>query len=417
MPNRDDGLFTWSRTPVNNFKKGLHRYSKYNDPTYLGFTLLFDWYTPDENSSYGGSPLLSGYVNEQSQGPNPEAWNTKAGTAMDYLRRCGEFQRMRYLNAFIVSLKNINYKMPWYWQEITGLQNAWQYKNFENPYLGGDDAKIEIACLESIDLRMTSLMDLYKKAVYNLEYRRIIIPENLRKFSVYVYVQEIRKFQIDKLFLERITGGTSTIPGAAGFSPPGGAVDASAEARPNFDPSNPNNSANSFFNNSDTEGLKYINESSAQISFNFTHCEFLPDESNEMLGQLLMSASEASTQKIVFSYENFRESSSYPNVESFLENQSGNVGSNASEKWKDKITEIGKNIVQNALVDATDKLKGFANGLILCNVHGFSAGGIQAALEQGTIQGISSEIGQSVSAITSGSSSRLTGDDNVHGNT
>jgi hypothetical protein len=416
MAIRDDGLFTWSRTPVNNFKKGLQRYSKYNDPTYLGFTLLFDWYTPDENTAYGGSPLLSGWVNEQSQGSEPESWTTKPGTAMDYLRRCGEFQRMKYLNAFISTLKNINYYMPWYWQEMTGLSNAWQYKNFENPYLGGDEAKIEITCLESIDLKMTSIIDLYKKAVYDLEYRRIIIPENLRKFSVYVYVQEIRKFQIDQLFLQRITGGTVSVPGASGFSSPTDKINTFQESNPNFDPNNENNPANSFFSNKDTESLQYVNESSAQLSFNFTHCEFLPDESNEMISTLQMAGPEAAGQKIVFSYESFRESSSYPNVGTFLENQAGNVGSNATERWKEKVKSIGKNVTENALIDASEKLKGFANSLLLGNVHGFSAGSISTALEQGTIQGISQEIGQATSAVRSGSSSSLPGTDNVHNN-
>lgn len=295
MPAQNDGLYTWSRQPVNNFKKGLHRYSKYNDPTYLGFTFLFDWYTPDQNNSYGGSPLFAGYVNEENSNSDPRSWNTKPGTAMDYLKRCGEYQRMIYLNVFIKTLKDINYKMPWYWQQIAGLQEALSYSDFENPYFGGDDAKIDITCLESIDLKLTSLMDLYKKVIYDVEYRRIIIPENLRKFSVYIYVQEIRKFQINSF-------GPGGLRGNVQNGEPGDKV---------------------------KERLRLINESSARVAINLTQCEFIPDESNEMFSELFMNSSEVSGQKLSFSYENVRQSSSYPNISSFLENQTANIGSNS----------------------------------------------------------------------------------------
>ena len=43
MADNSEELFAGSRGPVQDFKKGLTSWSKYNDPTFLGFLLLFDW--------------------------------------------------------------------------------------------------------------------------------------------------------------------------------------------------------------------------------------------------------------------------------------------------------------------------------------------------------------------------------------
>jgi hypothetical protein len=163
MADNSEELFAGSRGPVQDFKKGLTSWSKYNDPTFLGFLLLFDWTSPhDPTGSYylgGGSPLLAGGIDESVAGSDPSSWNPPKGTAMDYLKRTEEFTRMKYLNAFINTLKSINYYMPWYWQSIEGLEELWKWKHFEDPYRGGDDAMLKIACLESIDLKVTALMD------------------------------------------------------------------------------------------------------------------------------------------------------------------------------------------------------------------------------------------------------------------
>lgn len=176
MTIENDGNSTWSRSPVYSFQKGINRYNEYNDPTYLGFVFMFD---------YVNSPLLKSGV----------------GGAIDYLKRTGETLRATYLQTFIDTLQTININMPWYWQSFEGAENLWKYGGFKDPYKGGDDSIITISCLESIDLKMTMLIDLYRKAVYDQQYKRIILPENLRKFEMYIYIQEIRKFHIKK-FIE-----------------------------------------------------------------------------------------------------------------------------------------------------------------------------------------------------------------------
>lgn len=408
MATNNDGLFTWSRSPVNDFKKGLHRNSKYNDPTYLGFVLLFDWTTPLTQSGTGGSPLLAGRINEASAGSDPESWNTKPGTAMDYLKRCGEFKRMRYLNAFINSLHSINYKMPWYWQSIEGLNEAWKLNNMSDPYVGGDESNIKITTLESIDLIMTKCIDLYKHAVYDWRNKRVIIPENLRKFTLYIHVQEIRKFQLDALFMDKIGEGLPTVPGEEGLSNTslaGKFSDATSDL--NKDISDRSNKVNDFFSLPENEDAKYINAAGAKVIFEFSYCEFNPDESSEIFSTLNMNSAEAAEQSISFNYESVNRYGEYPELQAELES-SGN-----QDSWKNKLIVKSKQVAANAVQDAASYAKGKIGSLILGNVHGFSAGSIESAMAQGTIQSISSEIGQAVSSLNKSDSS-LSGKQNAH---
>lgn len=407
----DDGLETWSRTPVGNFKKGLQRYSKYNDPTYLGFVLMFDWTTPLEHSYNGGSPLLAGGLDASGASGDPQAWETKPGTAMYYLKQCGEYKRMEYLNAFINTLKAINLKMPWYWQEIEGLENAWKNHDFKDPYKGGDEAIIKIKTLESIDLIVTKMMDLYKKAIYDDEHRRIIVPENLRKFQVNIYVKEIRKFQLDKLFLQKLGGDLPSLPSIPSipgdkFNDPISNLNASAGDK--------SNKINNFFAQPGNEDFRFLNEAAASIWFAFEYCEWRPDESNLPFGTMSMSAPEMATQSIVFNYENLKKFADYPDLATDLQNQSGNIGADAGSGWKDALNAKGKQIAANAVNSAADFIKGKIAGLVLGNVYGFSIGDIASSLEQGTIQGISAEFGQAVSGLQKNKINSLSGDDNVY---
>lgn len=412
---REDSGYTWSRKPVINFKKGLHNTSKYNDPTYLGFLLLFDWNTPLEHSSTGGSPLLAGGIDENAAGTDPESWHTKPGTAMDYLKRCGEFQRMVYLNAFINTLKSINYNMPWYWQELEGLTDAWKHDDMKDPYVGGDESLIKIKTLESIDLIVTNCMDLYQYAIYDWDNRRIIVPENLRKFSVDIYVQEIRKFQLDEMFLKKLGESSVSIPGEEGFSNTSiGGKSSDAMTDINKGQNDPSNPVNNFFSNPESEEFKYINQGGARVKFGFDFCEWKTDASTVPFATLNMGSPVMATQEIQFSYENLRRTSEYPGLQTDLQNQSGNVGNTST--WKKDLKNKGKDIAANTVNQATEYAKGKINGLLLGNVYGFSAGNIGSALEQGTIQSLSKEVGKVASKFKKDSddSRELSGRTNVY---
>jgi len=162
------------KTPMD-FRKGSYRKYPYQDPTYLSFALLFDFFDIES------SPLL-------------------AGGAEAFLKPLAEqdsfyAERLNDLQNFIKTLKEINQELPWFWQSLKGLERLQQY-NPENAYMGGDDAKLEIETLESLNLTISGLMHLYRRAIFDERKWTYIIPANLRLFRMWVYVTEVRSIAI-----------------------------------------------------------------------------------------------------------------------------------------------------------------------------------------------------------------------------
>ena len=164
------------KTPMD-FRKGSYRKYPYQDPTYLSFALLFDFYDIES------SPLLAG---------GAEAFLKDLASRDD-----GSFyaERLFDLEAFIETLKQINQELPWFWQSLKGLEKLQQY-NPLNAYIGGDDSKLEIETLESLNLTISGLMHLYRRAIFDERKWSYIIPANLRKFRMWVYVTEVRSIAI-----------------------------------------------------------------------------------------------------------------------------------------------------------------------------------------------------------------------------
>jgi hypothetical protein len=81
--------------------------------------------------------------------------------------------------------------MPWHWQSLAGVERMIQFTP-ENPFFGGDDAKLTIGCLETINLNIAGLMQLYRKAVWDESNWRYILPPNLRKFTMYLFISDVR---------------------------------------------------------------------------------------------------------------------------------------------------------------------------------------------------------------------------------
>ena len=97
--------------------------------------------------------------------------------------------------GFINGMKKIITKYPYIIQGITGLDTAYnKHYGIKDPYLGSGEDKITITCLESIDLRVSSMFNRYFNAVYDRQYRRERVPINLRRFNCSVYVHDVRNF-------------------------------------------------------------------------------------------------------------------------------------------------------------------------------------------------------------------------------
>lgn len=108
-------------------------------------------------------------------------------------------KRQQMLDAFRNGLNFINTECPYYFQTISGLDSLLKtdIKNFHKaagkPQRAGT---LSVECMESIDMRIFALSELYRKAVYDYTYHRIMLPENLRKFRMWLVVTEVRNIQL-----------------------------------------------------------------------------------------------------------------------------------------------------------------------------------------------------------------------------
>lgn len=97
--------------------------------------------------------------------------------------------------GFISGMKKMTTEYPYIIQGITGLDKAYDnHYGIKDPFMGSGDNKITLTCLESLDLRVSSMFNRYFNAVYDRQYRRERVPVNIRRFNCMVYVHDVRNF-------------------------------------------------------------------------------------------------------------------------------------------------------------------------------------------------------------------------------
>ena len=320
-----------------------------DDPTYLGFQLMFDPFSPLFNGAGVGNPGISnsnlpgglgagnlGSLASQFGIPNSTEQTSgsgyeKATSAVGYLEKIGEGTRAQYLRAFIQGLQEINRTRPYYWQTIAGLDEAWNKATaFElDPYTGttGEEG-IEIGCLEAIDLKITALFSLYKMAVYDVQYKRFILPKNLMRFDVYVYIQEIRKFKTVRNWLTT------------------------------FNPSN---------NGADT--ANFVNENTSQIGFKFTECMWDLVASGKLYENVSNAGVEAATTAMKFKYSNIEQQSQFSGYDGALKDW---TQQQTSQKLGDRVKKFAKDQLANAAEGAIN----LAQRTVSSAIQGFTLGNV-----------------------------------------
>lgn len=272
------------------FQKGKLAQSPYQDPTFLSFVILFNV------SDHTNSPLLSGaaeefYVNQlgaTKKPPEAVKKNSKDTNRLSALSSSGTSgsikfyeERLEALVKFKTALLDINRNTPWFFQGLQGVDRAITNFNPTTPYYGGDDAKLTLSCLESINLRVSGLMHLYRKAVFDEVKWNWILPENLRKFSMIVYVTEVRKIQnMSKITL---SGVPKKIDLAAIKGFPG-----------NMKPSLGVDNSNKGISGSNNRPF---------FMFRFGECEFALNTGSEIFGDLTKNPGEQARQTIEMQYE------------------------------------------------------------------------------------------------------------------
>lgn len=111
-------------------------------------------------------------------------------SAYNYLVMNDELERAKKLQQFIFLLSDINSQSPWYWQSISGLDTALERKIItDNDFKLEDRKSIVIKCLpDAYDNRIGTLLDLYRSICYSYTNKKEIVPANLRKFDMGIYI-------------------------------------------------------------------------------------------------------------------------------------------------------------------------------------------------------------------------------------
>jgi hypothetical protein len=170
---------------VERFRKGrFGALDRQEDPTFLTFSIDFNF-----DDAPGGADFFFGHP------ANPLFLKENKYSALSYLRGLGLGPNAARLEEFTRLLMDITHNKPWYFQSVSGLNKLWENDtNMSEPFKG-KEVVLEFETLEAIDMKIGYMADLYRKSAFDSIYRREIIPPNLRKFEMSIWVAEFRKFQ------------------------------------------------------------------------------------------------------------------------------------------------------------------------------------------------------------------------------
>lgn len=177
-----------------------HVFSRlFDEPTYLTFRVEFVFNPPGAERDIHGNvtyermhdffpePLLNVPASKTHYASGYSSWY--------YLKESlGEVYRSDILWSFIAELRDIAENYSYYFQTIEGLGDLMKVHPQNGIRIKDDEGIIKIKCLEGLDMKITQLMQLYRKVVWDDVYQRWILPDMMRYFTMKIYVSEIRLF-------------------------------------------------------------------------------------------------------------------------------------------------------------------------------------------------------------------------------
>ena len=179
-----------------NFKKSGGKYSDlfniFDVPGVKYFKIFFYFNNGDSDNIGGGTESSSGLLSPTWELANINDNNYyQYNTAWSYLKMNYEDERADQLKQFVNLLSNISTRSPWYFSEISGLDTALERKQTMDQTFKFDEErkKISIKCLpDAQDNRIGTLLDLYRSIVWSWHMKRAVLPANLRKFDMGIYI-------------------------------------------------------------------------------------------------------------------------------------------------------------------------------------------------------------------------------------
>jgi hypothetical protein len=96
------------------------------------------------------------------------------------------------LHTFKRALKDIQENFPYYFTSLSGIDTLTSINPEEG--IRVKEGEIILECMEGLDLKITQLLQLYRKIVWDDVYQRWALPDMMRFFGMRIYVSEIRLF-------------------------------------------------------------------------------------------------------------------------------------------------------------------------------------------------------------------------------
>ena len=177
MPHNFYGI----KNKVDNFRKGTFM-DPYDEPTFLTFELDFKF---EDTSSIVQDTRLS----------ESPLFIERSGGIVEFLKNRGHADKAHGMKVFKNILSYLTFDAPWYFQSISGLGAMWKGATDIESGWKGKSAIITVDTLEAVDLRINELADIYRNAVYDKIHMRERVPDNLRWFSMDIYVAEVRNLR------------------------------------------------------------------------------------------------------------------------------------------------------------------------------------------------------------------------------
>lgn len=189
-----------------NVGNGLQK--RYDEPTYLTFKVLFG-----QNSFNSSGTLLTNtnydqmphplFINRQRDAvTDPQNNNVDIPreyySTIDFLRDSNEIGRGEMLKEFITLWNELQNNYQYYFQVIDGFGDLLRAVP-ERGRRVTSDFRLTFTMLEGLDLRISYLLNLYKKIAWDDTYQRWVLPDMMRFFTLHIYVTEFRTFHRSSL--------------------------------------------------------------------------------------------------------------------------------------------------------------------------------------------------------------------------
>jgi len=99
------------------------------------------------------------------------------------------------MEQFRVKWMQLQDNFQWYFQKIDGVSDMLAIDPKQGIRIT-QDKRLTISMLEGVDLRVSHLMNLYRKIAWDDTYQRWVLPDMMRYFTLKIYVSEFRTFHL-----------------------------------------------------------------------------------------------------------------------------------------------------------------------------------------------------------------------------